>query len=270
MGVVNLTPDSFFDGGQHLGEEAARARVDALIAEGAQLLDLGAESTRPCAVEVPATEQIRRLSLVLDHAVSGPLPVSVDTTSAEVADWALRRGASIINDVSCLADPELASVAARHRAILIVMHSRGSMSQMKGFSVYPEEAYGDVVADVIAEWSLARDRAIAAGLSSSLLWFDPGLGFAKSAAHSTQLLGRLRDFAVLGCPIVVGASRKSFLASADGSSAEQRLGGSIAAAVYAAAQGAQVLRVHDVRETRQALRVTRALEFGGTTVCSGI
>ncbi len=270
MGVVNLTPDSFFDGGKYLGEAAARARVDQVVVEGADILDLGAESTRPGAEAVAAEEQIARLGLVLDYAVQTRLPVSVDTTRPEVARWALERGASLVNDVSCLADPHLATVAAEFGAIVIVMHSRGAMSAQAGFSVYPEDAYGDVVMDVMKEWRQARGRAEACGVSRSRIWFDPGLGFAKSAAHSRQLLLRLSDFSVLDCPIVVGASRKSFLGALDGSSPSQRLGGSIAAAVFAAERGAQVLRVHDVQETRQALLVSRTLREGTEAACSGI
>jgi dihydropteroate synthase len=257
MGVLNVTPDSFFDGGRYVEAEAARQRIDRLLAEGAAIVDVGAESSRPGAVPVPAAAQIDRLSPALNHAVSRGAMVSIDTTSPEVADYALRAGARIVNDVSCLANVVLADVAARHAATLVLMHARGSLGVMKGFSDYPDAAYGDVVSDVLREWRAARDRATARGLPPGDVWLDPGIGFAKNARQSFELLGRLGELTREGVPVVVGPSRKSFIAAVDGAVADERLGGTIAACLLAAERGARVLRVHDVAAIRQALGVAR-------------
>lgn len=256
MGVVNLTPDSFFDGGRYATRDAAERRVDELLSEGATVLDLGGESSRPGAEKIPAGEQIDRVRAALIHAVSRGAVVSIDTTDPEVADFALGAGARLVNDVSCLVDPELATVTARHGGTLILMHSR-DMREMSGFSQYPEGRYGDVVADVRAEWRASRDRAVAAGLEPSDVWFDPGLGFAKNARQSFELLRRLEEFASEGVPIVAGPSRKSFIATVDGAPPEARLGGTIAACLAATERGASLLRVHDVAAVRQALGVSR-------------
>jgi dihydropteroate synthase len=260
MGVLNVTPDSFYDGGRYLGADSARARVDALIEAGADIIDIGGESSRPGAPKVPTEEQIERIDAALSHAVARSQLVSVDTTEPAVADYALSRGAACVNDVSCLADSELARVCARHSATLIVMHARGPMQHMAGFSEYPDDAYGDVVEDVLLEWRAARDRAVREGLARESIWLDPGIGFAKNARQSFELLRGLPRLVSEGVPVVVGASRKSFIASVDAAPPEARLGGSIAAALSALARGASVLRVHDVRETRQALLVARRIE----------
>jgi len=258
MGILNVTPDSFFDGGRHDGSSQSCARVDALIAEGADLIDIGGESTRPGAAPVAASVQIERIDPALRHALARGATVSVDTAAPEVAAHALRLGAQIINDVSCLANPALAEVVAAHRATLILMHARGSMTEMRGFSQYPDHGYHDVVEDVRREWREGRDRALAAGVVNENVWFDPGLGFSKNARQSLALLARLDEFLSEGVPIVLGASRKSFIAEVDGSSPGDRLGGSIAACLLATKLGASVLRVHDVRTTRQALLLDAA------------
>jgi dihydropteroate synthase len=161
-----------------------------------------------------------------------------------------------------LAEPKLASVVARHQATLVIMHSRGPMSEMAGFSNYPQDGYADVVQDVAAEWLHARDIAVKAGVDPGRVWFDPGIGFAKNATQSYALLSRLDEFQRLQAVIVVGPSRKSFIAALDGAPPAQRLGGTVAACLEAAARGAQVLRVHDVRAVRQALDVRRAIDQG--------
>jgi dihydropteroate synthase len=258
MGVLNVTPDSFFDGGRFLGEEAAVRRVDELLADGADIIDLGAESSRPGATPVPTSTQIERLGPALERAVAQGALSSVDTTSPEVARWSLDRGARVINDVSCLADPELARVVADSGAHLVLMHMRGDLGSMRGFSEYPDNAYRDLVEDVLAEWTQARDRAEAAGLERSHILFDPGLGFAKNARQSLELLRRLAEFGRAGARVAVGPSRKSFVAALDPVPPEGRLGGTIAACLVAVARGATVLRVHDVRAVRQALMVVRA------------
>jgi dihydropteroate synthase len=266
MGIVNVTPDSFFDGGSLLDPGAARARIEQLIAEGASSVDIGGESSQPRASSVPADEQIRRIEPAVKYAVSlGRALVSVDTTSPVVARRMLELGADLINDVSCLADPELAGVVAGYDAVLLLMHARGPMSSMAGFSKYPESGYADVVAEVTTEWGRARDQAVARGVPTERVWFDPGIGFSKSARHSFEVIQRLREFTLLGVPVVVGPSRKSFINAADGANTgapappSERLGGTIAACLAAVEGGATVLRVHDVAPVRQALAVARAI-----------
>jgi dihydropteroate synthase len=259
MGVVNTTPDSFYDGGLYTGDDAARARVDELMLAKTTVLDIGAESSRPGSAPVPAAEQIARMEAALEYAVSRGALVSVDTTDPEVADHALGKGARIVNDVSCLANEELAAVAARHGAALILMHSRGPMQKMAGFSQWPDDAYGDVVRDVFAEWADARERAMQKGLEREAVWMDPGLGFSKNARHSLELLRRLPELRGRAPFLVVGPGRKSFIASVDPSSPSERLGGTVAACLAAVEGGAEILRVHDVREVNQALLIRRAL-----------
>jgi len=259
MGVLNVTPDSFFDGGRYDDGESAAQRIDQLLADGADLIDIGAESTRPGAAAIPADEQMARLDRALRYALQSGVLVSVDTADAAVARYALELGVQLINDVSCLADDDLARACAEHGAPLILMHSRGPAASMAGFSDYPDAGYQDVVEDVRREWRAARARAVAAGLAAEDVYFDPGLGFAKNAQQSYTLLARLSEFQSEGL-MVVGASRKSFIASVDGAPPEERLGGSVAACLLAAARGAAIVRVHDVREVRQALRVTAVVE----------
>jgi dihydropteroate synthase len=260
MGVVNATPDSFYQAGRSESHDAARHRVDQLCAEGAEIADIGGESSRPGAAHVSAAEQIARIEPAVAYAVaSRKLLVSVDTTNAAVAEHMLAIGAVLVNDVSCLADADLARVTARAGATLVLMHTRGALGSMPGFSDYPDDAYEDVVADVRREWCDARERAVAAGLPRERVWFDPGIGFGKNARQSFELLRRLGELTDLGVPMVVGASRKSFIRAVDDVGPEERLGGTIAACLWCAGQGAQVLRVHDVRAVRQALSVTEVL-----------
>jgi dihydropteroate synthase len=260
MGVVNATPDSFYADGRSENEADARQRIDRLCEEGAQIADIGGESSRPGANPVPAVEQIARIEGAVAYAVaSGKLLVSVDTTQPAVAERMLENGAVLVNDVSCLADIDLARVAAKRGAGLVLMHTRGDLGSMTGFSEYPDDAYVDVVADVRREWCAARDRAVAAGVPREHVWFDPGIGFGKNARQSFELLRRLGELRDLGVPMVVGVSRKSFIRAVDDVGPEDRLGGTIAACLWCAAQGARVLRVHDVRAVKQALSVTRQL-----------
>jgi dihydropteroate synthase len=260
MGICNVTPDSFSDGGRHFALEDAQARVRELLEEGADVLDIGGESTRPGAAVVSAKEQLSRVLAVVKFAVELGACVSIDTASADVAVACLDAGACVVNDVSCLRDEGLAGACAAHGATLVLMHSREPMSELKGFSAYPETAYGDVVADVVAEWGRAAERALARGLTKDALVMDPGLGFAKNGRQSTALLAAtgtiLRE---VGVPVCVGASRKSFLAGGERVAPSERIGASIAAALFAARNGAAILRVHDVRATRQALDLERKL-----------
>jgi dihydropteroate synthase len=262
MAVLNVTPDSFYDGGRFTSAAEVQAQIASLLASGADLLDIGGESSRPGATPVSAGEQLDRVEPAIRAAVSAGARVSIDTTLPAVAERALGLGAQAVNDVSCLADPDLARVAARAQAVLVLMHTRGTVGSMAGFSEYPSDAYGDVVGEVSAEWCRARDRAVQQGMPRERILFDPGLGFAKNGSQSLELLARLHELAVTGAPIVVGPSRKSFIATVDPSPPEERLGGTIAACLLAAHRGASVLRVHDVRTVKQALLVARAIEPG--------
>lgn len=258
MAVLNVTPDSFSDGGRFLAPTSWRAQIDRVIAEGARVIDVGGESTRPGAHAVPAAEQIHRVIEPITYAAARGALVSIDTTLPEVAEAAIAAGARVVNDVSCLSDPDLATVAKRAGCALVIMHSRGAMAKMEGFSRYPKDGYADVVADVARELAEAVDRAGRAGMPRERVLVDPGLGFHKAAAHSYALLRRVGELRSIA-PLVVGASRKSFLARDVAAPPDERVGASIAAAIHAAAQGAAMLRVHDVLATRQALAVTRAI-----------
>lgn len=260
MGVLNATPDSFFDGGRYLERGQQLARVRQLVSHGADIVDVGAESSRPGAPTVPAGEQLRRIGDSIRVAVELGCVVSIDTTSPEVAAAAAQMGAQLINDISCLRDPGLARVAAEHGIHLAITHSRAPMEQMRGFSQWPDDDYADIVRDVARDWERARDQAISMGLSADQILFDPGLGFSKNARHSLAALGRLAEFRALNAPILVGPGRKSFIAAVDPSPPEDRLGGTIAASLLAVQNGADIVRVHDLKEVRQALRVLSATQ----------
>jgi dihydropteroate synthase len=271
MGILNVTPDSFYDGSRWQGGAAVQ-HFDDLVTQGAAIIDIGGESTRPGAQSVSPEEQIARIAPVLHHAVEvspKDILISVDTSDPAVAAFALDLGADAINDVSCLANPAIASLTARHRAGLIIMHARGPMRNMPGYSAVPESAYGDVVKDISVEWSAARERALQQGASSDDLIFDPGLGFWKNARHCAEILRRLAEFRALNAPMMIGASRKSFLTLAEKSPPESRLGASIAAALHAACAGVHIVRVHDVAATRQALSLQRLLSRGAMDSCRG-
>lgn len=263
MGIVNVTPNSFYDGGRYEAPDAGRERVAQLLAEGADILDIGGESSKPGAPRVPAEQQLARIDAALEEALARGAIVSVDTANPGVADAVLGRGAHIINDVTCLADRELASAVAAHDGYLLLSHARAHQSSMAGFSEWPDAAYGDVIADVRRDLEQAREEAIARGVAPDRIWFDPGIGFSKNARHSIELIARVGELVADGTVVVVGASRKSFIRSLHESAPEDRLGGSLAAALWAARAGAQVLRVHDVAAHRQALAVESALSVAG-------
>ena len=261
VGILNLTPDSFYDGGRYAAPAAALERAAQLIADGAAVIDIGAESTRPGATPLAAAEERARLVPVLDALVrSWPdVPFSVDTMKAEVARAALDSGAAIINDVTGLRhDPALAAVVAHSGAGLILMHSRGAPGHLADYALadYPD----DVVGAVAGELAAARARAIAAGVAEDALVLDPGLGFAKRTDHSVALLRGLARITALGAPVLVGPSRKRFIGELSGGlPPQERLPGTIAACVCALQNGARLFRVHDVLEVRRALDVAAAL-----------
>jgi dihydropteroate synthase len=255
MGVVNVTPDSFSDGGRYFAPGAAIARARRLLAEGADLLDLGAESTRPGAASVSAAEQIRRLAPVLEALAGEPAAcVGVDTTSAQVAEYALGRGARIVNDVTALSDPGMAPLAAATGAGLVLMHMAGSPATMQR-----DPRYDDVSREVGDHLAGRLAAATAAGIAPEAVVLDPGIGFGKTAEHNLQLLARLGELAGLGRPLLVGVSRKSFIGRTLDLPVDQRLEGGLAAGAVAVFLGARVVRTHDVAATVRAVRVADAL-----------
>jgi dihydropteroate synthase len=255
MGVVNVTPDSFSDGGRYLDPEAAIAHGRELAEVGATILDVGGESTRPGADPVDAEEELRRVVPVIRGLGDAGCDISVDTSKAGVAAAALEAGARIVNDVTALrGDPEMAALCAERGATVVLMHMLGEPRTMQD-----DPRYDDVVAEVKAFLAERLAVAVAAGIAEEDVWLDPGIGFGKTAAHNMELLRRLGELRELGRPLVVGASRKSFIGRVDGSGPGERLGGTIASSVLAAAEGAEVLRVHDVAEVGQALAVTAAI-----------
>lgn len=255
MGVVNVTPDSFSDGGMYLDPAAAIAHGEELVGDGADLLDVGGESTRPGAEAVSAEEELRRVLPVIEGLAGGGAVISIDTSKAAVAEAALDAGAEIVNDVTALrGDLEIGALCAERGAGLVLMHMLGDPRTMQ-----ESPAYDDVVDDVKAFLAERLEVAIAAGVDEERVWLDPGIGFGKTLEHNLGLLRRLGELRELGRPLVIGASRKSFIGKIDGSPVGERLGGTIAASVLAAAEGADVLRVHDVAEMAQALKLTTAV-----------
>lgn len=256
MGVINVTPDSFSDGGRYAGAEAAVDRALRMAEEGADLVDLGGESTRPGSAAVPAGEEIRRVVPVLERlrARGYALPISVDTSKAEVAREALRAGAALVNDVRGLVDRRLAEVVAEAGVPVVLMHMRGTPADMQS-----RAAYGDVVAEVAEELRQALARAAAAGIPAERTILDPGIGFAKKPEHNLELLARLGELRALGRPLLVGPSRKSFIGHVTGAPVGDRLPGTLAAVAAAVLAGAELVRVHDVAEARQAARVAAAI-----------
>jgi len=259
MGVVNVTPDSFSDGGRFLSETAAVSHARALIADGADLIDIGGESTRPRAEPVSEADEIARVVPVIAAIrADSDIPISVDTLKPAVARAAVAAGASLWNDVTALTwSPDSLAVAAELGCGVILMHMQGRPATMQD-----DPRYDDVVGEVAAYLEARAEAAMAAGVPPAAIQLDPGVGFGKTAAHSLTLLAHLDRIVALGFPVVLGVSRKSFMARIDRTAkdAEDRLAGSLAAALAGARAGVATLRVHDVRETRQALAVQAAIE----------
>ncbi len=254
MGIVNVTPDSFSDGGRHADTTAALKHAQRLVDEGADILDIGGESTRPGAPTVPADEEWARIEGVLRGAMGWGVPLSVDTCKPEVMQRALDLGADIINDVQALGAPGALDVVARHPSCgVCVMHMKGSPATMQDAPVY------DDVLDEVGHFLQARLQALtAAGIGPERITLDPGIGFGKTPAHNLALLRRQKELLRLGRPLLLGWSRKSTLGEVTGRPVEQRLAASLAAALAAVKQGAGVVRVHDVAQTVDALRVWEA------------
>jgi dihydropteroate synthase len=251
MGVLNVTPDSFSDGGQFIAPERALAQARRMIAEGADIIDIGAESTRPYGAQpVSADEELKRLRPILADVVSLGIPVSIDSLKSAVVAWALDAGAAMANDVWGLQrDPDMARLLAARNAPVIVMHNRESV-----------DADIDIMKDIAAFFARSLETAAKAGILPGNIVLDPGIGFGKTPEQSMTALARLDELRVFGLPLLVGASRKRFISAVTPSEPHQRLGGSIAAHLAAANAGARIIRTHDVSETVQALRVAAAIK----------
>ncbi|MFC3230321.1 dihydropteroate synthase [Marinibaculum pumilum] len=266
MGILNVTPDSFADGGRHDAPQQAIAHGLRLAAEGADIVDVGGESTRPGAAEVPPAEEAARVVPVIRALAAEGVCVSVDTRRAAVMEQAAAAGAAILNDVSGLSfDPAAMAVAAGFPGPVVLMHMRGTPADMVRRTDYP-----DGVVPAVCDWARERLAACeAAGIGRERIVLDPGIGFAKTWAQSLELLAALPRLAALGRPLLVGASRKSFIGHlADAPTPDARLPGSLAAALWAATAGADILRVHDVAATRQALAVWQGIS--GAAVRQGV
>ena len=256
MGIVNVTPDSFSDGGRHLHRDSALAHAHRLIEEGADILDIGGESTRPGAEPVDVRQELDRVLPVLEGLRDVPLPLSVDTRKPEVMRAALAAGADMINDVNALQEPDALAAVASSNAAVCLMHMQGNPETMQF-----EPNYQDVMSEVMTFLRTHTAMAQAAGIARERIVVDPGFGFGKTLEHNIVLLRKLNAFAVLGVPVMAGLSRKSMLGAITGQPVEQRLAASVTAALLAVQHGASILRVHDVRATVDALKVYRAVEL---------
>lgn len=254
MGIVNVTPDSFSDGGFHAGTAAALAHCERLLAEGADLLDIGGESTRPGSLPISIDEELARVLPVLDAATTLGCPVSIDTNKPAVMAAVLARGADIVNDINALRAPGALEVVAAHPDCgICLMHMRGTPESMQ------QRPHYDDVLDEVAAFLRERCAALAArGIAGERVVFDPGIGFGKSVEHNLELLRRQRELLALGRPLLVGWSRKSTLGAITGREVGQRQSASVAAALLAVQSGARIVRVHDVAATVDALKVWQA------------
>ncbi len=263
MGVVNVTPDSFSDGGDYFDSASAVARAHQLVAAGADILDIGGESSRPGSAPISLAEERRRVLPVLDKIVELDVPISVDTSKPEIMREALAHGASMINDIYALRSPGAIEAVAQSRAGICLMHMQGSPENMQRAPVYR-----DVVAEV-SDFLGGRARCVIdQGVESARIVLDPGFGFGKTVEHNLELLQQLSKIVALGFPVLVGLSRKSLLGKMTGrADAKNRLGSSIAAALAAVRSGASIVRVHDVTETRDALLVWQAAETDRALQC---
>ncbi len=257
MGIVNVTPDSFSDGGSFFDASRAVAHALQLVEEGADIVDIGGESTRPGADAVDAGEECRRVLPVVEQvAAQSDVTISIDTMKASVAREALAAGAHVINDVSALThDPEMSTVASDGRAGVVLMHRRGTPRTMQN-----DPCYDDVVAEVHEYLAERVEAARAAGIAKEALAVDPGIGFGKTVTHNVQLLASVKAWRVAGVSALVGLSRKRFIGDVTGASVEDRLAGSLAALVSCVLAGVEIMRVHDVAASVQAVRMARAIE----------
>ncbi|KKM11422.1 dihydropteroate synthase [Clostridiales bacterium PH28_bin88] len=256
MGILNVTPDSFSDGGIHYTLDRAVARAREMVEEGADIIDIGGESTRPSADPVPPDEEIGRVIPVLERLVNEvDVPISVDTYKSDLARMALERGATIINDISGLrADPRMAGVVADFGCPVVVMHIKGTPKNMQD-----NPTYVDVVGEIIEYLRGSIDLALQAGLPGEKIIVDPGIGFGKTTAHNLEIMRRLEEFRALEQPLLIGTSRKSFIGNILNLPVEERLYGTAATVAIAIANGADIVRVHDVRAMKQVAQMTDAM-----------
>lgn len=255
VGILNVTPDSFSDGGAYMRPTAALEHALSMVRDGADIIDVGGQSSRPGSAPIPEEEELKRVVPVVARIhEEWPGPVSVDTSRARVAEEALKAGASIVNDITAFrGEPEIAEVTARYEAACILMHMRGTPETMQD-----SPAYGDLVGEIAAFLGAAVERARQAGVGEDQIAVDPGIGFGKTTEHNLEILNRLPELAVLGKPVLVGPSRKSFIGNVLDLPVGERLEGTLAAVAYAVAQGARLLRVHDVRPSLRAARLVEA------------
>jgi dihydropteroate synthase len=258
MGIVNVTPDSFSDGGQHLSRDAALAHAHRLIAEGADMIDIGGESTRPGALPVGIQEELDRVLPIIEGLRGAPVPVSIDTFKPEVMRAAVAAGAQMVNDINALQDAAAMNAVAAGDVAVCLMHKQGDPQTMQ-----QQPQYQDVVADVSAFLSERIAAAEAAGIQRKRIVIDPGFGFGKTLAHNLTLLRELKRLTELGVPVLAGLSRKSMLGALTGQDVGQRLPASVAAALIAVQRGASIVRVHDVGATVDALKVWHAVSGAG-------
>ncbi len=257
MGILNVTPDSFYDGGRYAQTEAAVRRALQMVEEGADVLDIGGESTRPGSQPVPEEEELRRVLPVIEAVRERTdVPISIDTTKSRVAEQALQAGACMVNDISGLGfDPRMAEVVARHGALCCIMHIQGTPQTMQ-----QNPQYEDVVRDISCYFEERLALAERAGIPRENIWLDPGIGFGKTVEHNLEILRRLREFTAFGLPILIGTSRKSFIGKILGNlPPEERLEGTGATVAIAIMNGANAVRVHDVREMARVARMTDAV-----------
>lgn len=255
MGILNVTPDSFSDGGLFFDRDAAIEKALKMVEDGADWVDVGGESTRPGAAPVQAEEELERIMPVVEALSKSGVVFSIDTMKARVAEEALKAGAEAVNDVSALSDPAMAGVCARHNAAVVLMHMRGAPKGMQR-----DTAYKDLVGEVFSYLSERVDYAESSGVERGRVMIDPGLGFGKSKEGNLEIIARLREFASLGLPVLVGASRKSFIGAVTGASETGRLSGTVAVSAMAVLNGASALRVHDVKEAREASAMAEAVK----------
>ncbi|MBP1728890.1 MAG: dihydropteroate synthase [Deltaproteobacteria bacterium] len=256
MGVLNVTPDSFSDGSSYRTVADAVAAALQMVADGADIIDVGGESTRPDAAPVAAAEELQRVMPVIERLVGKiPVPLSIDTWKASIAAAALQAGAEIVNDISAMTfDPRMVEVVAGSEAGLVLMHTRGTPAAMQ-----KDTAYLDVMAEIAAFLQSAIDSAVSAGIQKERLVVDPGIGFGKSAAGNLEIIRRLRELTVVDRPILIGTSRKSFIGTVLGREVTDRLFGTAASVAVAMMNGASIFRVHDVRAVRDTVDMVRAI-----------
>ncbi len=255
MGIVNVTPDSFSDGGKYFQRDTALTQAHLLIQEGADILDIGGESTRPGAQPVSVQQELDRIIPVIEGLRGAPLPLSIDTHKPEVMRAALAAGASMVNDIYALQDSQSLAAVAKSKVAVCLMHMQGTPQTMQ-----QQPHYHDVVAEVLQFLRARLDACLAAGITRERIVIDPGFGFGKTLAHNLDLLRRLHEFYVLNVPLLAGLSRKSMLGAITGRTTDHRDHASVVAALLAVQRGAHIVRVHEVRATRDALEVWNAVD----------